>query len=111
MIFRLLLLLGFAGLAGGSLPATEEAARYENLCVSCHGADGRGRTPQGRKMKAGDLRESRLTDEQIARQIRDGSPVKTGPNAMPAVGRDLTDAEIEALVSVVKAFRPPAAAK
>ncbi|SUS03682.1 hypothetical protein DF3PB_1090003 [uncultured Defluviicoccus sp.] len=90
------------------MSADEDAPTYENLCAACHGADGRGRTPQGRKMKAGDLRESRLTDEQIARQIRHGSPAKTGSSAMPAVGRDLTDTEVEALVRVVKAFRPPA---
>ena len=72
--------------------------------------DGRAQTPQGRKMKAHDLRESRLTEAEIERQIREGSRIKTGVSVMPAFGRDLTDAEIQALIVKVKLFRPPPAA-
>lgn len=107
MVPRLLTTFGLllAGIVPS--PAAEDAAGFENLCASCHGLDGRARTPQGRKMKARDLRESRLTDEEIVRQIREGSRNKTGVSVMPPVGRELTDAEIRELVRAVKAFRPP----
>lgn len=107
MAFRILAILGLWG--GWLLPslAAEDAATYENLCASCHGLDGQARTKQGRKMKARDLRQSRLTDVEIERQIREGSRNKTGVSVMPPVGRELTDAEIRELVRVVKAFRPP----
>ena len=59
-------------------------------------------------MKAKDLRESRLVDADIERQIREGSRVKTGVSVMPAVGKDMTVAEIEAAIRQVKTFRPPA---
>jgi mono/diheme cytochrome c family protein len=89
-------------------PAAEDATVFENNCASCHGRDGRARTPQGRKLKAKDLRESRLTDAEIERQIREGSRIKTGVSVMPAFGHDLTDAEIQVAIRVVKSFRPPA---
>ena len=103
-----LLILGLALLGGpGALSATEDQVVFENHCASCHGNDGRGKTPQGRKIKARDLRESRLTDEEIERQIREGSRNKTGATVMPAFGRELKEAEIQAAVRVVKAFRAP----
>ncbi len=96
--------------AAPSAPAAEDAAVFENNCASCHGVDGRAQTAQGRKMKAKDLRGSRLSDADIERQIREGSRAKTGVSVMPAVGRDMTDAQIQAAIRVVKSFRPPAPA-
>ena len=58
-------------------------------------------------MKAHDLRESRLTEAEIERQIREGSRIKKGITGMPAFGRDLTDAEIQTMIVKVKLFRPP----
>lgn len=91
-----------------SLPADVDRDVFENHCASCHGFDGRARTPQGRKLKAKDLQDSRLADAGIERLIREGSPTKTGVSVMPAIGKDMTDAEIEAAIRVVKTFRPPA---
>ena len=98
-------------LAGCAVPARagDGTAVFENNCASCHGSDGRAQTPQGRKMKAHDLRDCRLTDAEIERQIRAGSKTKKGPAVMPAFGHDLTDAEIQALILKVKSFRPPPA--
>ena len=90
--------------------AADDATVFENNCAACHGTDGRAQTPQARKIKAKDLRESRLTDAEIERQIREGSRVKTGVSVMPAIGKDMTDAEIQAAVRVVKSFRPAAPA-
>lgn len=101
-------LLGLWFVSTVSLPAADDMEVFENRCAACHGFDGRARTLQGRKMKAKDLRESRLTDAEIERQIREGSRGKTGVSVMPAVGQDMTVAEIQAAIRVVKAFRPPA---
>jgi mono/diheme cytochrome c family protein len=94
--------------AAPSAPAAEDRAVFENNCSACHGNDGRAQTAQGRKMKAKDLRESRLTEAEIERQIREGSRTKTGVSVMPPIGRDMTDAQIQAAIRVVKSFRPPA---
>jgi|GEM_PF-461802 len=100
----------FALVVSGVLAAAAERnAVYDNNCVACHGGDGSGRTPQGRKIKVHDLRESKLTDAEIERQIREGAKNKSGVAVMPAFGRDLTDAEIKEAVATVKAFRVPPA--
>ena len=94
----------------GSLPlaAADDMAVFENRCAACHGTDGRARTPQGKKLKAKDLRESRLTEAEIERQIREGSRIKNGVSVMPAIGHDMSEAEIQAAIRVAKSFRSPA---
>ena len=108
MACRPLLTLGLLFVWTGTLPAADDLAVFEYRCAACHGIDGRARTPQGRKMKAKDLRESRLTGAEIEKQIREGSRIKTGVSVMPALGHDLTDDEIQAAIRVVQSFRPTA---
>ena len=78
---------------------------YIRRCAACHGRDGGAQTPQGRKLKARDLRASRLTDAEIERQIREGSKVKTGVAVMPPFAGELSDAEIQSAIRAVKSFR------
>ena len=86
--------------------AAEGQAVYDNTCVACHGPEGAGKTPQGRKVKAKDLRESKLTDAEIATRIREGARNKSGVMVMPPLGHELSAEEIAAVIPVVKAFRP-----
>ena len=79
---------------------------FENNCAACHGVDGRARTPQGKKLKARDLKESRLSDEDLLRRIREGSRTPAGSWLMPAFADKLTPAEIEASARHAKTFRP-----
>ena len=90
-----------------SVSAAENTV-FENNCAACHGADGSANTPQGRKLKARDLRTIKLTDAEIERQIREGSKNKSGAIVMPAFGRELTDAQIQEAIRTVKSFRLPA---
>lgn len=108
MKYRWLTLFGLLLGQPVPLPATDDAEVFANRCAACHGTDGRARTPQGRKLRTKDLRESRQTEAEIERQIREGSRIKTGISVMPAVGREMTDAEIFAALRVVQSFRPPA---
>jgi hypothetical protein len=59
----------------------------------------------GRKVHAKDLTLSKLTDAEIERQIREGTKDSRGLATMPAFKDQLSDAEITALVPVVKSFR------
>ncbi len=102
--FFLSLALLLTGIA--SVSAAEVGTVFANNCAACHGADGSANTPQGRKLKAKDLRASKLTDAEIERQIREGSKSKSGATAMPAFGHDLTDAQIQEAIRTVKSFRP-----
>ena len=93
----------------GPVAAAERSAVFDKNCVACHGSDGSANTPQGRKVKAHDLRESKITDAEIERQIREGSKNKSGVTVMPAFGRDLTDEQIKEAIATVIAFRDLAA--
>lgn len=101
--------LASAALALGTLAAAHAAdgpALFAEHCASCHGEDGRARTPQGRKVRASDLTLSRLPDAALDRQIRRGSvPVKGRKPAMPAFGDQLDDDALRALLEHVKKFR------
>jgi mono/diheme cytochrome c family protein len=78
---------------------------YQKNCASCHGPDGRARTPAGRKAGAHDLRQSKATREEIIKSIKEGRTNKAGQQAMPAFGDKLSAAELESLVKVVLGFR------
>jgi mono/diheme cytochrome c family protein len=99
-------------LSGLAVPGTLGELRasdgevFANYCVACHGTDGRARTPQGRKLKARDLRDSRLMDAEIRRVVREGVRTPAGAVRMPAFAEQLSTDEIEAVVRAAKAFRP-----
>ena len=78
-------------------------------CYDCHGDDGRGEGPQSRafSLDVSDLTlaatwlESTVPEMRAA--IRDGKG-----NDMPAFGRKLTPAQIDALIEYLeRSFRPP----
>lgn len=77
------------GQALGDAPE-ETAAIYRARCLSCHGSE-----LQGRVGEETNLRQvgARLTEADIARQIRDGSE----DGLMPAYGEQLTEEEIAGL--------------
>ena len=69
-----LLAFAFPALAGGKDPKTERL--WKAKCASCHGADGKGDTEQGKKMAMHDLTtaawKKAFTDEKIKQVILDG---------------------------------------
>jgi len=98
-------LLAALALAVVAARAADGPAVFADNCASCHGMDGRARTPAGRKLHAKDLTLSRLTDEQIEHQIREGQKDEQGRQAMPPFKDQLAPDEIKALIPVVKSFR------
>lgn len=74
-------------------------------CTPCHGEDGKGRTPQGKKLHAKDLTASTLADAAIEKQIVAGSADRSGNSRMPSFKTTLTPEEITALVAYLKTLR------
>ncbi len=76
---------------------------YEKHCVTCHGEDGRGKTPLGEGLGARDFNDKKfqdsITDEQILEQITNGTEDKMFP-----FKDKLTKEEIKALVPVIRGF-------
>jgi mono/diheme cytochrome c family protein len=76
---------------------------FEKHCVICHGDDGKGKTDLGEGLGARDFTEKEfqdaITDEDIIKQITDGSE-----GTMFPFKDKLTVEEMQALVPVVRAF-------
>lgn len=84
--------------------ATRSAAElYAKNCASCHGRDGRAKTPKGKLKHARDLTDSdwqeRVSDERLFNSIINGK------GKMPAFGKKVSEQEIDSLVTYVRALR------
>jgi mono/diheme cytochrome c family protein len=77
---------------------------FSDKCASCHGPDGKAHTPAGRKLHAKDLTASKLTDDEIRKQVNVGHKDERG-QVMPAFKDDLKPDQIEAVVVYVKSLR------
>jgi cytochrome c553 len=94
-------------LAAGSLSAAEVKANWEKHCQKCHGADGKGQTTMGKKLKVLDYtnaeHQKKFTDEEAFKVTKEGK--KEGDKTlMKPYKDDLSDAEIKALVAYVRKF-------
>lgn len=78
---------------------------FVNNCAPCHSKDGSAQTPAAKKLGVKDLRLSKLTDAEIAQQIREGKKQNQKVSKMPAFKDKLTSEDIEGLITVVKGFR------
>jgi len=94
--------------AAGSLRAADAKALYEEKCVKCHGADGKGDTKLGKKMGAKDYSDPKvqaeLKDEAAFKAIKEGFKATDGTVLMkPTEG--VTDADIKGLVAHMRTFK------
>jgi mono/diheme cytochrome c family protein len=87
----------------GTFPAVDAAQLYAKQCASCHGKDGRAKTIKGKLKHARNLTDAewqeKVSDERIFNSIMNGK------EKMPAFGKKLSQEQIEALVTYVRAFR------
>lgn len=81
--------------------AADGAAVYKAKCASCHGVDGKGQTPIGKKMNLRDLGSPEV-QKQTDKELYDWTAV--GKGKMPGYKDKLTDEEIKALVAHMRAF-------
>ena len=87
----------------GIFPAVNSAELYAKQCATCHGKDGRSKTIKGKMKHARNLTDAewqeRVSDERIFNSITNGK------DKMPAYGKKLSQEQIEALVTYVRAFK------
>src|SRR6476646_5856258 len=87
----------------GAFPAVNSAQLYAKQCASCHGKDGRAKTIKGKLKHARNLTDAewqeRVSDERIFNSITKGK------DKMPAYAKKLSQEQIEALVTYVRAFK------
>jgi cytochrome c oxidase cbb3-type subunit 3 len=75
------------------------AATFKTRCAACHGPDGSGNTPEGRMVKAQDLRVPAIqskTNAELATLIANGK------GKMPAFKSSLSEDQIKSVVAYIR---------
>ena len=101
-----------AATAGFGAVDKKAERNWKGKCSSCHGADGKGHTDQGKKMQVEDMSsakwQSSKTDDQIKSAIENGA--KKGDAVMDGYKDKLSAEDITALVSYVRTLKGSAKA-
>jgi len=83
-------------------------ANWSKHCSSCHGADGKGATTMGKKLKIKDLTDAAFqasfTDADAFKAVREGIKSETGKTKMKPI-EGLADDEVHALVAFVRSLK------
>ena len=84
------------------------AENWENSCASCHGADGKAQTKQGKKLKIRDYTDAKvqaeLKDDDMLKAILDGVKVD-GKERMKGFKGDLSEADAKELVAYIRKMK------
>jgi mono/diheme cytochrome c family protein len=100
------LALAFTTSISHAAPAAEN---WDNNCASCHGADGKGQTKQGKKLKVRDYTDAKIQaemkDEDMCKAVTDGVKAEGGKERMKAFKEELTADEIKDLVAYIRKFK------
>jgi len=95
-------------LSAGIASAATAADNWENLCASCHGADGKAQTKSGKKLKLKDYTDAKvqaeMKDEEMCKAISDGVKVD-GKEKMKAFKDEISAAEIKDLVAYIRKLK------
>lgn len=98
-LFMLTAALGFAASA---------SENWDNQCAKCHGADGKGQTKLGKKLKLKDYTDAKVQaefkDADLAKSISEGVK-ENGKEKMKAFSPELSPAEVTDLVAHIRKFK------
>ncbi len=100
--------LAVAFTSAGAAYAASAAENWENSCASCHGADGKAQTKQGKKLKVRDYTDPKvqaeLKDDAMLQAILDG--VKEGAKErMKGFKDELSEQEAKDLVAYIRGLK------
>ena len=84
-----------------ALVAQDAAGLYKAKCAACHGADGKGDTPMGKKMGLRDFASpevQKMSDDELTAVIADGK------NKMPSYKKSLKAEQVKELVGYIRSL-------
>jgi len=84
---------------GTSAAADDGAATYKAKCAMCHGADGKGDTPMGKKLGLRDFASpevQKMSDDELI------AVTTKGKNKMPAYENKLSAAQIKDVITYIR---------
>ncbi|MBW7894854.1 MAG: cytochrome c [Opitutaceae bacterium] len=100
--------VGFMIGAGLSVAAPVQE-NWDNHCAKCHGADGKGDTKVGKKLKLKDYTDAAaqatFTDEEIVKITAEGYADEKGKQTMKGFADKLSPEEIQEFVAFIRAFK------
>lgn len=80
----------------------DSASVYKSKCQICHGPDGKGDTPAGKKIGAKDLHTPEVSKQTDAELF---GIVKKGKDKMPAYASKLSDDQINDLIKYIRSLK------
>jgi mono/diheme cytochrome c family protein len=80
----------------------DTASLYKAKCQACHGADGKGDTPAGKKLGVKDFQSPEVAKMSDAELF---DITKKGKGKMPGYDTKLTDDQIKALIKYIRALK------
>ena len=103
------ILIGLPLVLGAVLVAAPVAENWENHCMKCHGADGKGQTKAGKKLNVRDYTDPKvqaeMKDEEMIKATAEGVFDKGGKEKMKAYKDELSAEEIKELVAYIRKFK------
>ena len=104
-----LIIVAVALLVAGAVTvrAADAKENWEKNCAKCHGPDGKGDTKMGKKLEIKDFTDAKVQaafkDDAMFKAIKEG--VKDGDKTRMKAVEGLSDEEMKALVTYVRAFK------
>jgi len=80
----------------------DPAALYKSKCQVCHGPDGKGDTPAGKKVGAKDFHSPEVAKQSDTELF---AITKKGKEKMPPYDGKLTDDQIKALIKYIRSLK------
>ncbi|HPA17332.1 MAG TPA: cytochrome c [Verrucomicrobiae bacterium] len=99
------LIVGVAAWFAASISAfgASGADIWKANCAKCHGADGAGKTAMGKKLKMKDYSAEAVSEEAVAKAIKDG--VKEGGKVVMKPIAGLSDDDVKAVAAHMKSLK------